>query len=678
MKEIINKIENIEPEKMATADNLTQEERKALKEIQENDSIIIKEADKGGALVIMDKEFYERKLIMEDHLNNPETYIKVGDDTDKKTMKKLTKLIEKHEKCLTKTEKMYALDPNWKSSEFYIKPKIHKCKTILEEIEKQPRNVIQIESAPDLVGRPIIAGTNAPTRHLSDLISDILHPIVATQTSYVKDDWDYLRKIPQKLDNKYKLFGCDIKSLYTSIPHDLGLKAIEYWITKCRHLIDSRFTNDFILESIEFLLKNNNCKFGSEMFNQIKGTAMGASFAAFYACLTIGYLEETKLYPKLQAIFGSIDMELIKETYKRFMDDGIVFLPEHICKNRFLSILNDMDPAIIFTLEESQSTTLKGKTVERLNFLDISIMIDEDGFTHTDVYYKPTNSHDYLHFDSFHPDHTIDNIPYCLAKRIIVFCSDEEIMEGRLVELTKLLEQCDYPLKTIEEGIYNARLQGPAPQKNKKNGVIAFVHQNMSNFKFSHILTTAKNLIENSRSDEIRHIFKDTRFVESMRQPKNVIRTITTARRINDTAFETNAGIFAECSDPRCEICSLGYIQNCNSFVTSNGKTWEIKSHINCNSRNVLYYLECLFCNGQVTKTGKTKSILRLRLNNHRSECATGRTTDVFDKHCHECGAHRKQEPYFRVRAFMKLSTPEKLLTYEKLFHERKYATINT
>ena len=362
------------------------------------------------------------------------------------------------------------------------------------------------------------------------------------------------------------------------------------------------------------------------------------------------------------------------------MDDGIVFLPEEIPKDVFLSLLNAMDPAIEFTLEESESILMKGKKAERLNFLDISVMLDEEGTTHTDIYYKPTNSHDYLHHDSFHPEHTLNNIPFCLAKRIIVFCSDEETMEQRLGELRDLLKECDYPTKTIEKGIHNARLQGPAPPKDNKDNIIALVHQNMSNFRFSHILDTTRHLLENSRSDEIRHVFKDTRFVEAMRQPRSIIRTIS-AKRENPDDQESNPGIFAECTDKRCEICSLGYIQNCTSFITSSGHKWEIKSHINCNSKNVVYYLECLMCDGTspiVTKTGKTKTTLRARVNNHKSDCESGNTTDLFDQHVHKCGGNNLQHPYFRVRAFMKLSTPEKLLTYENLFHERRYATINT
>ena len=676
MKKILQKITNIEPAGNASIeDNLESDERNALRELQNEHNITIKEADKGGAIVIMDKDFYDEKLVLADHLLHEDTYVKVEDDADKKTMKDLIKLVDEHSECLTTAEMEFVKDPNWRSSEFYIRPKIHKCKSVLEEIEKNPQHVIDMNGAADLVGRPIIAGTHSPTRHLSDLITEILRPIVPTQTSYVKDDWDYLRKIPRNLNGKYKLFGCDIQSLYTSIPHELGLEAMEYWLERCRDLVPERFTNEFILEAIEFLLKNNNCLFNGEMYNQITGTAMGASFAAFYACLTIGYLEETKLFPRLRQEFGENDANTIAETYRRFMDDGIVFLPWHICKDKFLALLNEMHPSIVFTLEHSSKVRFMGKIVERLNFLDLSIMVEENGTTHTDVYYKPTNSHDYLHYDSFHQKHTLHNIPYCLAKRIVVFCSDDIIMNQRLSELKKLLTQCKYPENIIDKGIFNAQLQGPAPPKVEKHNILAYVHPNMSNFQFNHIIKTTSNLLKNTSSDDIKEIFKDVRFVEAVSQPKNILRSLTSTFT---NIIETTPGIYAECNPNKCEICSLGYIQNCTSFTTSSGKEWTIRSHISCNDRNVLYYLECLFCNGNVTKTGKTLTTLRLRINNHRSDCFTGRTSDVFDKHCHECGAHRGVQPYFRVRAFMKLSHPGKLMVYENLLHERKYATINT
>ena len=447
----------------------------------------------------MNRDFYDNKFAG-DHLNDTSTYTKVAENADSITAKQLNELVNKHEKCLTYKEKEYITKYDWTTSEFYIRQKIHKCKTVLDEIIRAPSKIIEINGAPDLVGRPIIAGTNSPTRHLSDVIAKILTPLVQMQTTYVKDDWDYLRKLPHRLEEKCKLFGCDITSFYTSIPHELGLKAIKYWINRCRNPIPARFTNNFIIESVEFLLKNNNCTFKDQLFNQINGRAMGASFASFYACLTIGYLEETVLFPKLSNIYGEHNVLTVKETYKRFMDDGIVFLPRHLCKNDFLSLLNSMNNAIKSTLEDSETISLNNRDIERINSLDINIILDENGVISTDIYYKPTTSHDYLHYDSFHPKHTLENIPYCLAKRIIVFVSDSEVMEYRLSEL-KELTQCEYPQKIIEKGIHNARLQGPAQNKTADNTIITYIHPNMSNFTFKHIINTTSSLLQNTKSD---------------------------------------------------------------------------------------------------------------------------------------------------------------------------------
>ena len=382
-------------------------------------------------------------------------------------MRDLKTLIKKHEKCLTKKEIEYMTKYEWKTSEFYVRPKVHKCKSIIEEIKKNPGEVINMTEAPDLTGRPIVAGTNSPTRHLSDLIGKLLSPLVCGQTTYIKDDVDYIRKLPSEIDYSCNLFGCDIKSLYTSIPHDLGLQAIRYWLNKCRDKIPERFTNSFITESIEFLLKRNNFKFDEWTFNQLNGTAMGASFASFYACLAIGFLEETILFPRIEADYSNRDARIIRETYKRFMDDGAVFLPTTIRKTAFLLLLNSMHNSIEFTLEDSESITNEIETIQRHNFLDITTILHENGIIETDIFYKITNTHDYVHYDSFHARHVLDNVPYSLAKKIIVFVSNSKKMEDRLQELKHFLLKCGYPERIIDKGFFNARLQGPAPEKPK-------------------------------------------------------------------------------------------------------------------------------------------------------------------------------------------------------------------
>ena len=66
----------------------------------------------------------------------------------------------------------------------------------------------------------------------------------------------------------------------------------------------------------------------------------------------------------------------------------------------------------------------------------VSVILHSDHTieTDTDIYYKDTNAHVYLPYDSAHPYHSKYNVPYNLAKRITAFFSNEEKIEYRLNE----------------------------------------------------------------------------------------------------------------------------------------------------------------------------------------------------------------------------------------------------
>ena len=52
----------------------------------------------------------------------------------------------------------------------------------------------------DLKGTPI-GGANSPTQGISGLLEDILTPIASCLKTYIKDDWDFIRKLPSHVDN---------------------------------------------------------------------------------------------------------------------------------------------------------------------------------------------------------------------------------------------------------------------------------------------------------------------------------------------------------------------------------------------------------------------------------------------------------------------------------------------
>ena len=82
----------------------------------------------------------------------------------------------------------------------------------------------------------------------------------------------------------------------------------------------------------------------------------------------------------------------------------------------FIKFVNDFHPALQFTWEISETS---------VSFLDILVSINGNRLT-TSVFYKPTDSHSYLLYSSFHPNHTKRSIPFSQFLRLRRLCSEDE------------------------------------------------------------------------------------------------------------------------------------------------------------------------------------------------------------------------------------------------------------
>ena len=148
---------------------------------------------------------------------------------------------------------------------------------------------------------------------------------------------DFIKFLSRSLTFDSDKNSCDKESLYTSIPTELGLKAIKYWIMRKQNLIPQCFPKEFILESIELILKNYTFLFDSKIFNnQIFGKTMRTKCALPYTCLATGYQEETKRSTQeLPKYFLNEECLLIKEFFKRYMDDDFFSWPKYLEFNKF-------------------------------------------------------------------------------------------------------------------------------------------------------------------------------------------------------------------------------------------------------------------------------------------------------------------------------------------------------
>lgn len=88
-----------------------------------------------------------------------------------------------------------------------------------------------------------------------------------------------------KWEDDYVWASLDVYSLYTSNPHEVGLTALQYFLTKDHQ-------GQFIIDSSKFSLEHTYFVFLDEFYLQRNGPAMGDSYAPCYANITMGYWEE--------------------------------------------------------------------------------------------------------------------------------------------------------------------------------------------------------------------------------------------------------------------------------------------------------------------------------------------------------------------------------------------------
>jgi hypothetical protein len=622
--------------------NVKMNERQAIDSLKQNNNIIIKEADKGAAIVII---HYKRQ--METLLQKSEGYEIINKNMDNNIIYKIKKLTEEFKEKLTKKEITFLTSFEHKTSNLYGLPKVHKCLSIIEEIKKDKNNlqsstVLHLKNPEDLTFRPIVAGPACPTNKLSELLNILLLPYVKYVKSYVRDDIDILNKLPLKLDKNEKLLTFDVEALYNNIRHDLGLEALKYFITQYPDVID-RIPGEFIVKGAELILKNNTFMFNDVNYIQTVGTAMGTKFAPNYATLTLGYLE-IKLYNQLNDHYSSFIANKFINSYFRFLDDGfIIFDPNVICADNLLNMFNSLDATL----------NLKKKMEgDYVNFLDVTVSINVDHTLTTDIYYKSTDTKQYLNYNSCHPRHTKNSLPYNLARRICTIVSNRNIRDSRLKELEQSLTKRNYPINIIKTGFHKALNIDQKVLRNKidvpKQQVLPYITKQNPNIKsdFNDINYIINYLKE---TQTLKNTYKNVKVISSKRQAPNLKNMLCRA------AFTSNTNkCVSKCNKTKCKLCDIIIVGNLFYFKNINWN-FTINFNMSCETLNCIYVIVCKGC--EEIYIGETSN-LRLRVNLHRDHIIKDQGLAI-SRHIHTCASNLKDK--FHVMPFFKMNKDDTL-----------------
>lgn len=252
--------------------NLSKNENDGLKSLIENENLIIKPSDKGGNIVLMDRPYYVK--MVNDLLGDRTTYEILPNNPTTSYVQELKLLLQGGVEtgCINRDEYNFMFNSTPTIATFYALPKVHKRKSLVP-------------------GRPIVSGTDNLTQGISNYVDTLLRPLVTGLRSYLKDTKDTLTKINGiTVSDRTILASLDIEALYSSIQHQLGLNAVQFFLdTKG---IQFRKHNKFLLSLLQFILTHNYFTFEGKFYHQINGTAMGTNCAPTYANLFLGWWED--------------------------------------------------------------------------------------------------------------------------------------------------------------------------------------------------------------------------------------------------------------------------------------------------------------------------------------------------------------------------------------------------
>ena len=403
-----------------TKQNVDEGQRRFIKDLANDNDIIIKQSDKCKGFVILDKTSYldKAKAMLDDRDSyegiekNPVPKVEAR---AKRTLVSTTrgKLPDKTIKELTPGHS--------RTPVFYGLPKDHK---------------------PSVPLRPVISACGGPTEKTSCLLERILKQLLKFVPTHLWDTKDFLQKLSAHSQQEGTpegsiFFSIDVVNLYGSIPVNEAINAVKTKLGEHEHNIDTfGLSKDDISVLLEQSLGDNVFSFNNAYYRQKLGLAMGNPCAPPLAILFLDQFERKALAASpLKPAF----LARYIDDYAGIWTHGLQALKE------FLAFLNSQHPNLSFTMEHSGGD-------QGVPFLDTLVTVEKNGNIskiETELFIKPTNSGIILHSTSAHPKHTKHNIIRNMFHRAYNNSSSEQKEDKSINKIRHLLLENGYTSRLL-------------------------------------------------------------------------------------------------------------------------------------------------------------------------------------------------------------------------------------
>ena len=299
--------------------------------------------------------------------------------------------------------------------------------------------------------RPVVSGNGTVGEGISHWVDEQAKSEVKRLPTYLEDTRHLLQLIQEENSKGPQPPGTipvtlDIVGMYTNVPVEDGLKA---FAKRMEEREDKSVPTWFLVKLMKFVAESSVFVFDSELFLQLFGVAMGSRSSPTFACLFVGVLEFVML------LSWERQDGLLPHLLRRFIDD-VFFLWRHGEEElvKFTNHLNSFHRTIKFDVVKGESYNFDTRSI---NFLDLKIWIDDEGYIQTTLFEKPCRVVSYLLPSSSHPGFICRNIPYSLAYRLVRIESTQEGLERNLDKLLKELVSRGYRAASVSAAMERAR-----------------------------------------------------------------------------------------------------------------------------------------------------------------------------------------------------------------------------
>lgn len=394
--------------------------------LERNADIVVAPADKGGKIIIMDRELLEAKT---------QEYLEAG---------------------LKDHTYFYWKDGSVEDCRKILEPKFERLREALNpllmaDVEAGKSNTCsQIECEPYMIAkftvllkahkegnppRPIVAAPDAWCKSLSNWILKKLELISNSFNRVtVKSSEDFvqrLRELPA-LPSQHEMVNWDYESMFTNIPLGYTKKMIStnYGLIQQETCVPV----DIFLEAISLLVEDSSYfLYRGKVYRQTRGLTMGNRLSKILAEIITNFLTLRSMESLQSNHFSFLN---------KFVDDFV----------------SAMDPKVFDEFEQGITADINSLKVKRsgqssdgsITFLDVEIIRDNENNILTQWWQKECSARHILNYHSAHPKYMKENVVLEYIRHALSVTSPV-LFNDTIKRLKKNLRRSSYPISFVQD-----------------------------------------------------------------------------------------------------------------------------------------------------------------------------------------------------------------------------------